>query len=216
MRRLLLLCALVLALTATGTAATFGTSFTVYEDGTAELDTFEWLPNSSVKEPVIGGEYELQLWGEGEQLYERSFGVSFDPVFATANGTNTTDDDGAGTNSTGPRSRYLFYRLPYEPAAERFAVVHDGRALLNITIPDRICRADGECPVYCRQEGREDADCEPRQEDTGVPVLMVLGAVLVVIGIGLFLWHRRDDEGQDDGGPEGRQPARPTGPARRN
>lgn len=209
---ILVIAALFLSLTGTGASAVFGTSFTVYENDTAQLEEFRWLPNSSVKEPIIGGEYAIQFWGSGEQLYERSFRVSFDPVIAAANGTT---EDGNGT--AGPRSKYFFYRLPYEPSAERFAVVHGEQELINITIPDRICRADGECPAYCRQQGREDADCEPRQQDGGVPVLAVIGAVLMLAGVGLFLWHRRDDDDEADMvGPRGRGLDRSIGQSRGN
>jgi len=193
--RMVVLTMLTLSLSSMGSAAVFGASFTVYENDTAQLDRFQWLPNSSAKEPIIGGEYALQLQGAGAVLYDQAFRVSFDPVVVAANGTPGEDNATAGA-----RSKYLFYRLPYEPAAERFVVAHGDRSLINTTIPDRICRPDGECPVYCRQQGREDADCEPRQTGTGVPVLAIVGVILMVAGAVVFLWYRRqeDADGADE------------------
>lgn len=207
-RSVLVLVAALLMLSTAGTAAVFGTSFTVYDNDTAQLEEFRWLPNSSVKEPIIGGEYAVQLWGGGERLYERSFSVSFEPVFASTGNTSTNSTGNA--SAPGQRSQYFFYRLPYRPAAERFMVVHGEQALINITIPDRICRPDGDCPVYCRQQGREDADCEPRETSTGVPVLVIVGGLLVLAGVAVFLWSRREDDGQDEatGGQLPRRPPR--------
>lgn len=139
-------------LCSSGAGATFGTTFTVFENGSATLGAIEWLPNSSVKEPLVDGDHAVKLAGNGTELYSADFSVRFDPVYAQQ---DTSDDD----TGSGSRSETFFYRLPYEPMAERFLVTHAGSVLVNSSIPDRVCVADGECPSYCRYRDRSDVDC---------------------------------------------------------